>query len=182
MPASLSLWVEPVAGQSCHFLLSEGSHGDPPGGRNGKWIGHLGGEIRSSALRGFQENTRNHCWRYLNILNDWMCVYYITLTFLAVILNFIVMAKEWIVLFGVSLPHPSDKQGFIFHSFNHKCFYLTAALVLWKWKSLKFKMRHQNILKAILKFKMHDLQLSFLNYAIKVAWPFYQLCSLVCFF
>lgn len=39
--ACLSRWVEPEAGQSCHFLLSEGSHGDPQGGRNGKWTGHL---------------------------------------------------------------------------------------------------------------------------------------------
>lgn len=41
--ACLSRWAEPEAGQSCHFLLSEGSHGDPLGGRNGKWTGHLGG-------------------------------------------------------------------------------------------------------------------------------------------
>lgn len=39
--ACLSRWVEPEAGQSFHFLLSEGSHGDPPGGRNGRWTGHL---------------------------------------------------------------------------------------------------------------------------------------------
>lgn len=37
----LNPWVEPEAGQSCRFLLSEGSHGDPQGGRNGKWTGHL---------------------------------------------------------------------------------------------------------------------------------------------
>lgn len=39
--ACLSRWVEPEAGQSCHFPWSEGSHGDPQGGKNGKWTGHL---------------------------------------------------------------------------------------------------------------------------------------------
>lgn len=39
--ACLNRWVEPEAGQSCHFPWSEGSHGDPQGGKNGKWTGHL---------------------------------------------------------------------------------------------------------------------------------------------
>lgn len=45
-----------------------------------------------------------------------MCVYYITLTFLAVILNFIVMVKEWIVLIWGKLT-PSIQQARIHFPF-----------------------------------------------------------------
>lgn len=71
--ACRSQWVEPAAGQSCRFLLSEGSHGDPRGGRNRRRTGHLKSNRRWQCrilLTGIHNTQRKY---YLKIYKGYFC-------------------------------------------------------------------------------------------------------------